>query len=290
MLSRLVTLLKPLRSTCLFDQWTEHNQSKEEHHHTNKSCLFLVYCPLITLGSKETGLGLSELHVIKRRSHMKRNSITFLTAVAIISFILILPLTANAVVNWTRGNSGNHVLPRSAPGSGAWDEAEIFRPMVIIDAGSYVMWYSGANAGEIPNYRIGRAVSPNGITWTKDADPVLEPTGSDWESVHVAAAWIIKMPSGANPYKMWYTGTNDPTGEAAQIGLAESADGVTWTRSPSNPVLSPGASGDWDDLGVAAPVVLYDSTSATPYKMWYKGWRANQSGYLGYATSTDGIH
>lgn len=220
---------------------------------------------------------------------MKRNRITLFTAIAITCLIIAVPLTANAVVNWTRGNSGNHVLPRSAPGSGAWDEAEIFRPMVIIDGGAYVMWYSGLNAGETTNYKIGRAVSTDGITWTKDADPVLEPTGSGWESVHVAAAWVIKMPDGENPYKMWYTGTNDPTREAAQIGFAESADGITWTRHGSNPVLLPGVSGDWDDLGVAGPVVLYDPTSATPYKMWYKGWRADQSGYLGYATSTDGI-
>jgi hypothetical protein len=207
---------------------------------------------------------------------MKRNNIAFFAAIAIISLVLAAPITANAVVNWTRGNGGSPVLPRSEPGSGAWDEAEILRPMVIINGGAYVMWYSGMNAGETTNYKIGRAVSTDGITWTKDADPVLEPTGSGWESVHVAAAWVIKMPSGVNPYKMWYTGTNDPTGEVAQIGFAESADGNSWTRDESNPVLRPGASRDWDDLGVAAPVVLYDpDDSIAPYKMWFKGWQAS---------------
>ena len=48
---------------------------------------------------------------------MKRNSITLLTAIAIICLINAVPLTANAVVNWTRGNSGDW------PRAGQWTDS-----------------------------------------------------------------------------------------------------------------------------------------------------------------------
>ena len=56
---------------------------------------------------------------------------------------------------------------------------------------------------------------------------------------------------------------------------------VQWERYSGNPVLSPGASGSWDE-SVAIPntVIFHEGV----YKMWYEGGRG-----FGYATSADGL-
>nr|MDO8134773.1 hypothetical protein [Candidatus Njordarchaeum guaymaensis] len=61
--------------------------------------------------------------------------------------------------------------------------------------------------------------------------------------------------------------------------------GSGWTKSGSNPVLSPGPLGVWDDENVADPCVIRD---ASTYKMWYSGFDGG-SWRIGYATSSDGI-
>jgi parallel beta-helix repeat protein len=58
-----------------------------------------------------------------------------------------------------------------------------------------------------------------------------------------------------------------------------------WTKYVGNPVLNPGSAGEWDDICVDSPDVLYDGTT---YGMWYTGRSAGGS-RIGYATSTDGI-
>jgi len=64
-----------------------------------------------------------------------------------------------------------------------------------------------------------------------------------------------------------------------------------WIRNPSNPVLSPSATG-WDSLLVLFPRLLYNGSG---YQMWYTGAGVNSSQQLplysiGYATSSDGVH
>lgn len=56
---------------------------------------------------------------------------------------------------------------------------------------------------------------------------------------------------------------------------------ASWTRSPSNPILSPSVA--WEETAVYEPNVIYDSG----WKMWYGGGWGNPA--IGYATSSDGI-
>jgi len=103
--------------------------------------------------------------------------------------------------------------------------------------------------------------------------------GNAWDSKGIVGGAIIK--DGAT-YKMWYSG-ND--GVSWRIGYAISSDGITWEKSPANPVFNLGLGGSWDSLHVAYPTVTKDGAT---YKMWYSG----HDGYrwkTGYATSTDGV-
>ena len=67
------------------------------------------------------------------------------------------------------------------------DEHAFARPCVLRDREGYRMWYCYRGA----HYRIGGAVSSDGIEWTRrDAEMGLT-TGSDWEAQMVAYPWVF---------------------------------------------------------------------------------------------------
>jgi len=61
---------------------------------------------------------------------------------------------------------------------------------------------------------------------------------------------------------------------------------VNWTKYTGNPVLTRGANGDWDDVAVGSPTIIYDGTL---YHMWYNGNDGSNTN-IGYARSTDKIN
>jgi hypothetical protein len=71
-----------------------------------------------------------------------------------------------------------------------------------------------------------------------------------------------------------------------QIGLATSADGIHWTKSSANPVLSNGQPGDFDSEHVHYGPVLFHNNQ---YWFWYSG-HNGQHWQIGLAASSDGIH
>jgi predicted GH43/DUF377 family glycosyl hydrolase len=214
---------------------------------------------------------------------IRNSSILLMT---LVFAILIMPFTASAVVDWTK-YGGNPVLERGT--SGAWDDEEIERPMVIKeDTNDYRMWYTGSNG---TNLAIGYATSSNETGWGKyGSNPVFQPGASGkWDDEHVGHPWIIK--DGSN-YRMWYAGTDDPNCETnIQIGYATSSNGTTWSRpDPNNPVLPKGSANDWDGQGVMYPTVIYDASGVSPYMMWYVGYNDSiETTGIGYAGSSDGI-
>jgi hypothetical protein len=92
-------------------------------------------------------------------------------------------------------------------------------------------------------------------------------------------------------YVMLYGGL--PFGNSMQIGLATSADGATWTRQTSDPVISNAASQPWGSFREIPISVVYENGT---YKLWFFGDNRNSSGESGYgsgfglATSTDAIN
>ncbi len=127
------------------------------------------------------------------------------------------------------------------------------------------------------------------VEWSKTAsDPVLD-VGSEgsWDAGVVFEHYVIQR---GDTLKMWYSGNNVGTALANDfgIGYAWSLDGITWTKVAENPVMT-GRAGAWDDVGVAAPVVIQDGDTL---RMWYHGVTdtgAVPGRFTGYATSVDGI-
>jgi hypothetical protein len=168
--------------------------------------------------------------------------------------------------------------------NGKFDERGVFYPWVIKDGNTYKMWYTGKDSSDI--WRIGYATSPDGIHWNRqnNGNPVLNPSaGDEWDSQDVYAPCVIK--DGEN-YKMWYSGRYPGL---SGIGYATSSDGITWSKSGSNPVLAPGAGGQWDSDHIFAACVIKNETNK--YEMWYSGSDGSAGpDKIGYATSPTGEH
>ncbi|OAN45777.1 hypothetical protein A6A03_14205, partial [Chloroflexus islandicus] len=212
----------------------------------------------------------------------------------------------------------------SACGGGgtSFDVDEIFPPSVVFDEASalrpcengrtsgvcYRMWYVGVSDGI---RRIGYAVSPDGIAWTRVPGPltggaVFVGSGvpGSFDNLGVTTMHVIRYGNG---FRMYYSGFAS-SGMIDGLGMAESTDGITWTRV-SGPlaggamIRASGQANQFDATYVVAPVVLVDEaspiapcengrTSGVCHRMWFEGVN-NVSSYLfriGYAVSPDGIN
>jgi uncharacterized repeat protein (TIGR01451 family) len=214
-------------------------------------------------------------------------------------------------------------------GSGtSFDTNEIFPPTVLVDTASaslpceagrtsgtcYRMWYVGVDGSNVR--RIGYALSPDGITWTRYigagvGGSVFEPSGvaNTFDRNGVTTMSIVR--DGAT-FRMWYTGIGG-SGAIEGIGHATSTNGISWTRVPGsagssgagnlNAVLvERGGSGVFDQGYIVAPSVIIDEASATApceagrtsgtcFRMWYEGVIESPaySFAIGHAVSPDGV-
>ncbi len=153
------------------------------------------------------------------------------------------------------------------------DSAGLNNPSVIMDNGTYKMWYAGTD-GVFPNTYILYADSPDGAVWTKHG--VVLNFGPPGESQNVHMPTVLK---DGSTFKMWYCGYD---GSTYRIFHASSSDGLAWTRHGL--VLNVGSAGSYDDYYVLSPYVLFD---AGVYKMWYTGIDGSYARLM-YATSPDG--
>jgi hypothetical protein len=145
--------------------------------------------------------------------------------------------------------------------------------------------------------------SADGITWYNDQPlqngtvPIVTNVWPDWNRGTYGPADILYNPGAPNSgtdwvFTMYYDGT---TGGVESIGLAFSADGITWTgydKVPSDGIADPVLegtliAGDWDYDFVSRATVIKNPDGS--YEMWYSGGSGKMDNGIGYATSLDGI-
>jgi len=149
-----------------------------------------------------------------------------------------------------------------------------FDVTVLREAGKYRMWFSWR-----PKRSIALTESNNGLTWSEPVIAVGPNAKSGWEE-DVNRPIVLKQ---GDTYHMWYTG--QAKGKS-WIGYATSADGKTWKRRSTKPVLSPERT--WEKVAVMCPHVLYDEKDKL-YRMWYSAGEQFEPNAIGYATSLDGL-
>lgn len=132
---------------------------------------------------------------------------------------------------WTR--SEEPVLTRGE--AGAWDAGALDFPTVIPLEAGYDLFYSAIPSTDSDTGAVGRATSEDGIEWTKDEGPVLEPGvcgGFDERAIHQPRVLV-----SANGYVMAYAGLPTDIALPAQVGFADSVDGSTWACEWPDPAL-----------------------------------------------------
>lgn len=158
--------------------------------------------------------------------------------------------------SWRRSNSGDSYIGRITapapegpytldprrlfePADTGWDRTYIQSPTVMANANGdgYVMLYQGApSISNLAAQGFGWATSPDGVEWTRHGEAVFNrgETGA-WDDRNIQQPHIIHTPDG---YVMVYEGSSALAGGASSYGIATSADGITWTRHPANPIFT----------------------------------------------------
>lgn len=125
-----------------------------------------------------------------------------------------------------------------------WDSLGVDSPSVVRTADGYVMTFVGASLEASNEGQIGAATSSDGITWTKHEGRVIFPgLCGDFDNRSITQPRLYQTGTG---YTLLYSG-NGLTRNDAAIGVATSADGVTWICASTSPLLDrpdvPGSDG-----------------------------------------------
>jgi len=111
---------------------------------------------------------------------------------------------------------------------GSWDAGGVAWPSVVPSDAGFAMYYS-TYATNPKETVIARARSDDGLAWTKDDSPVLEPEAS-WEGTGLDRPRVVRV---GDRYVMVYSGT-----DLTDRGVAFSTDGLTWERDGEAPAIT----------------------------------------------------
>lgn len=156
-------------------------------------------------------------------------------------------LTSTDGVAWSVPST-QPVLADAAPGS--WDAGGIETPAVVHFAGRYHLFYTGyahvigTPEHSVQEFRLGHAVSDDGVTFTRVSDlPLLGPSGTtDDDPSNDWYAFVVGEPAplvvdGRLQLGFTALGAAPSLGSLQVLGAIASDDGVTW--SPPVQVLAP---------------------------------------------------
>ena len=150
-------------------------------------------------------------------------------------------------------DGGPFVRPSLAPllDRSAVDPFMTASPFVTIEDARWRMWYVSASEwrptpmGPRHYYNIRYAESADGAEWTRDGTVCLDYATA--EEYAFARPWVVRHDGG---YRMWFA----VRGEAYEICVAESADGVRWTRQSEGGLRGSGSG--WDSGMVEYPALF----------------------------------
>ena len=169
---------------------------------------------------------------------------------------------------WTKQGSLASLNPSADWEGGA--NGEVSPNTILVENGVFKLWYH--SIGVDGKRRIGYATSTDGLTWTKNPNPVLNvgPAGS-FEDQFVVEPRVFRI--GAE-YRMYYTANQaGSTGTGlARWFYATSTDGINWTRRGQL----------WAKQTDHGYGIVFDGTR------WH-AWYGNAFQTLNYASSSDGL-
>ena len=108
--------------------------------------------------------------------------------------------------------------------AGSADDQQVFDPSVIVQGGTYYMWYTGSSVRDPSGYQIFSATSSDGVNWTRRG-LVLSPGGIGSPDGVQALNAAVRLVGSS--YEMIYTGGN---GGSQRLFYASSSDGINWQK------------------------------------------------------------
>jgi predicted GH43/DUF377 family glycosyl hydrolase len=195
--------------------------------------------------------------------------------------ILIGYATSPDGINWTREVDEPLFQAEDVSYSG---HTLLVSSALVEDDGNWVLYfYSWPSMSTSVTSAIGRITAPGPTgPWTADEAPALEVSIDGWDNFSVANPYVVQHDDGT--YYMYYTGLLKGNLESS-IGLATSADGITWTKH-EEPVLLTGDA-PWSERKISGPKVL--ATDEDWLMIYRNDVISGAPRTLGYATSPDGI-
>ncbi len=136
-----------------------------------------------------------------------------------------------------------------------------YTPTIMQD-GKYRMWWCGAAEGPGDNILYAESTSLSGpFTAPNGTDPYLvvfrgTNDGTSFDSEHTCDPSVIRV---NGTYYMYYGGLQKDSGPLpTEIGLAQSSDGITWTRmNNGNAIIVPAELTTGNAYGAGQPSVIY---------------------------------
>jgi predicted GH43/DUF377 family glycosyl hydrolase len=171
--------------------------------------------------------------------------------------------------------------PILAPTPGGYDNDAVYSPVILPYEGGLAMLYAGHCYTDCDlgyGNTLLAATSPDGLTWTKRAEPLLEALPEvPWARDGVAEPGLLLGPDGA--YYLFFTGLRD---EERRIGIARGETPFgPWEVDP-DPIVVPSEDG-FDRAGVLAPDVRLEGDTV---RMWYLGMTPEEDIAIGYAETS----
>jgi predicted GH43/DUF377 family glycosyl hydrolase len=159
-----------------------------------------------------------------------------------------------------RNYEHNPILTPTQP----WEDLVMQESILRLGEADWRMWYSTYQ--KKPRV-TGYATSTDGIRWTKhEANPIfVVGEKGTWDDFTAFQPTVFQQDGY---FHMLYTGSDatDPIGY--KWGYAWSKDGISWTRSPKNPLFV-GVKGEWDGGKVTGHEVF--RTGPNTYNIYYTG-------------------
>lgn len=191
--------------------------------------------------------------------------------------------SAPAMIGHATSADGLAFTPSSASpvlsSPGGLDGFSITAPSVVADGALYRMVYAGWGYPTPGNFlgQLLAATSPDGVTWTRAAQPVFAGTPLPaFCDEHIAEPELLRAPDGT--WLLLFTATHGPSGHDIGIASAPAPDGP-WTICPQ-PIIRPTA-GAFDAQMTVAPTALIEGGRI---RVWYAGFSASGSEIaIGYA-------
>ena len=181
------------------------------------------------------------------------------------------------------------------PDPARFDSSHVGVSDVQIRDGLHWMWYLGGDLSRqtIGGFEVkglsllpGCAISRDGLHWHRVEGPhrgALLDLGRPGEPDVALCGWPQVLPCSDGIWRLYYHSL-DPVRMAFVVCLAESEDGLAWSKRGE--IMGPGKPGAFDESGVGTRHVIQQNGR---YLMFYEGVSCDGHRSIGLATSPDAI-